>query len=184
MSSNPSNPNAPRAGGWLARLKGLVENMKPNDDPSTTEEVLPSWDVALPPAAPAADAVPIAQPVPAAEGNATVSAAHPVEAAPAAQPELAAEAVQSAKPAVEEIPAIPSPLAAEPAAPRRSSVRSAALPAKATTRPVATAAITIRRPISPGVLPDSLRRPQSPRVPPCVYKTATRCARRSANDRA
>jgi len=125
MSSNPSDPNASRAGGLLARLKGLVENMKPNDEPSTTEEVLPTWDVA-PPAAndipvaqpvPAAEgnaAVPVAQPVSAANGNAVVPLAQPVDAAPPVQAETPVEDVAADEPAVE---AIPSPLLGEPAVP-------------------------------------------------------------------
>ena len=49
MASNPSDSNTSRAGGLLARLKGLVQTMKPNDDPSASEEVLPTWDVTPPP---------------------------------------------------------------------------------------------------------------------------------------
>jgi serine/threonine protein phosphatase PrpC len=64
MTSTPSNnPNPSRAGGWLARLKGLVHNMKPNDEQPPHEEVLPTWDVTPPPAMPVEESVPLAEPV-------------------------------------------------------------------------------------------------------------------------
>lgn len=65
MPSPPSNnPNPLPAGGWLARLKGLVQNMKPNDDLPESEEVLPTWDVTPPPShTPFEESVPFAEPV-------------------------------------------------------------------------------------------------------------------------
>ncbi|HWG42620.1 MAG TPA: protein phosphatase 2C domain-containing protein, partial [Gemmataceae bacterium] len=115
MSSTPSDSNAARAGGLLARLKGLVENMKPNDDASMAEEVLPTWDVTLPPApaTPSADAVPVAEPVPVADANPTVPLAQPVEGAPPAQDETPTEIAPVAESVTEAIPAIPSPLVGE-----------------------------------------------------------------------
>jgi protein phosphatase len=90
-------------GGLLARLKGLVDTMKPNNDSSSSEEVLPTWDVTLPPAPgePAAEAVPVAEPVP---------TAHPVE--PPAE-ETGAEPVPAAEPVAEAVPELPSPLVEE-----------------------------------------------------------------------
>ncbi|HEY7315905.1 MAG TPA: protein phosphatase 2C domain-containing protein [Gemmataceae bacterium] len=125
MPTTPSNPNAPRAGGLLARLKGLVENMKPNDDVSSPEEVLPTWDVKLPPApgapadepvavpeSPQADeAIPVVESVPSDEPNAAVPVAQPApEEAPAVQPAEAAEAAPAVEPLQETLPEIPSPL--------------------------------------------------------------------------
>ncbi|HEY7154462.1 MAG TPA: hypothetical protein VH575_10930, partial [Gemmataceae bacterium] len=70
--------------------------MKPNDNPSRTEEVLPTWDVTPPaPSAPADDAIPIAMPVSPDEVNAAVPVAQPVETeTPAAQPVEAAPPAQ------------------------------------------------------------------------------------------
>ncbi len=96
MSSTPSNPNASRAGGWLARLKGMVQNMKPNDESPRAEEVLPTWDVTPPPtpATPPEEA-PVAQPVPPSETDPNAPVAEPVASIPplpAEQPETPAEA--------------------------------------------------------------------------------------------
>jgi serine/threonine protein phosphatase PrpC len=55
-----SDPNTSGAGGWLARLKGLVQNMKPNDEASAPEEVLPTWDVTPSPAPSVAEPIPSA----------------------------------------------------------------------------------------------------------------------------
>jgi protein phosphatase len=94
--------------------------MKPNDDPSLTEEVLPIWDVTPPPPrAPGDDAIPLAEPVSSNEADAVVPVAQPVETeAPAAQPAEAVPLAQSteAKPAEslpETLPEIPSPLVDE-----------------------------------------------------------------------
>ncbi len=123
MPSTPSDPNTARAGGWLARLKGLVQNMKPNDEPSTTEEVLPTWDVTPPPApgTPTADAIPVAQPVPAAESDPAAPVAEPVTSEPPfppAETETSEEAAPTAEPAseAESVPAPSSLPAEEPAA--------------------------------------------------------------------
>lgn len=128
MSSNPSNPNTSHAGGLLARSKDLVQNMKPNDEPSSPEEVLPTWDVTPPPApaTPPEEEVPVAQPVPDEEANAAVPVAEPV---PSAAPEQAAETPAEAPPwqepdgtgvspveEAESVPDLPAPLQEEPAA--------------------------------------------------------------------
>jgi serine/threonine protein phosphatase PrpC len=98
MSSTPSNPNTSRAGGWLARLKGLVQNMKPNDEPSATEEVLPTWDVTPPPVpgTPVPEAVPVAQPVTDEQANAETPVAEPAPVAPPAQAEETETSEQAA----------------------------------------------------------------------------------------
>jgi protein phosphatase len=100
-----SSVNASRAGGLLARLKGLVENMKPENEPTSSEEVLPTWDVTLPapPGEPAVEAVPVAEAVPAAEPPTP-----PTEEA-TTEPEPAAE------PVAEAVPELPSPLVDEKA---------------------------------------------------------------------
>lgn len=119
MGSTPShNPNTSRAGGWLARLKGLVQNMKPNDEPPPPEEVLPTWDVTPPPApaTPIEDSVPLAQPVPDDQANPDAPLAEPIE--PVSQSDSEADA-QAGKPAQVEnaLPALEpnSPLLEEPA---------------------------------------------------------------------
>jgi serine/threonine protein phosphatase PrpC len=83
-----SNPNMSRAGGWLARLKGLVQNTQSEEEAPDAEEVLPTWDVTPPPApaTPDEEAIPVAQPVPAGQANADVPLA---EALPNAQLETA-----------------------------------------------------------------------------------------------
>jgi serine/threonine protein phosphatase PrpC len=101
-----------------ARIKGMVQAVKPNDPPEPKEEVLPTWDVTLPPPAedqpasaePAAspspeEGVPLALPVPPdAAAAEAVPVAQPVDA-PAEGPALTDTA---------EIEALPAPLA-EPA---------------------------------------------------------------------
>ncbi len=103
----------------MARLKGLVQNMKPNDESTTTEEVLPTWDVTLPPAptTPDADALPVGEAVPAAEANPALPLAEPVEAAPPAQAEISAEDVRVAEAVAEAIAPLPSALVAESVGP-------------------------------------------------------------------
>jgi serine/threonine protein phosphatase PrpC len=97
MAFTPSDPNTSRAGGWLARLKGLVQNMKPNDESSAPEEVLPTWDVTPPPppGTPIAEAVPVTQ---------------PGESEPGA-------AAREAAPLADTLPEIPSALVPESTAP-------------------------------------------------------------------
>src|SRR5579884_2022791 len=120
-STSSNNPNISRPGGWLARLKGLVQNMQPNDDQRDagltegTEEVLPTWDVTPPPApaAPGEENVPVAQPVPAGEVSPDVPLAEPVETE---KPEEAAAAEEPAVTPIEEptgempAPAIEAPV--------------------------------------------------------------------------
>jgi serine/threonine protein phosphatase PrpC len=111
-----SNPNPSRAGGWLARLKGLVQNMQPNDE--AAEEVLPTWDVTPPPVSPTPvqDAVPVAQPVPAGEANTNVPLAEPV---PTETPEGASLSERPPDASIEEsgtVSAIPPPQRERPAA--------------------------------------------------------------------
>jgi serine/threonine protein phosphatase PrpC len=97
-----SDPNTSHAGGWLARLKGLVQNMNPNDEISTPEEVLPTWDVTPPPVAdPVPTAVPLAEPV---GGNVSPDGEESREE----KPDLHE---------AEELSELPSALVAEPAAP-------------------------------------------------------------------
>jgi serine/threonine protein phosphatase PrpC len=81
MASTPSNdPNVSRAGSWLARLKGIVQNAKPNDEGSESDEVLPTWDVTPPPApaTPDEQTLPVAQPVSADEADSQVPIAEAV----------------------------------------------------------------------------------------------------------
>jgi PPM family protein phosphatase len=88
MASTPSNnPNTSRAGGWLARLKGLVYNMKPDVNAPESEEVLPTWDVTPPPppSLPVEEAVPVAQPVPSEEADSAVPFAEAMTDAPPPQ---------------------------------------------------------------------------------------------------
>ncbi|MHB1425665.1 MAG: protein phosphatase 2C domain-containing protein [Gemmataceae bacterium] len=112
MASTPSNPNTSRAGGWLARLKGLVQSMKPNDNTPETEEVLPTWDVTLPPppGTPVEAAAPVAQPVPVEEANAAVPVAEqtPHLQQPAAAPVELAEPASELPPPGES--AAPAPI--------------------------------------------------------------------------
>jgi serine/threonine protein phosphatase PrpC len=72
--------------------------MKPGDETTTSDEILPTWDVSLPEATtpPVADAVPLATPV--------------------AEPVQSTEAVPLATPVLQEVPELPSPLV-DPAAP-------------------------------------------------------------------
>lgn len=65
----------------MARLKGLVHNMKPDGEESESEEVLPTWDVAPPPA----PAVPVAQPLSSAEVSSEVPLVEAVPDAPLPQ---------------------------------------------------------------------------------------------------
>jgi serine/threonine protein phosphatase PrpC len=119
MASTPSNnPNTPRAGGWLARLKGLVHNMKPDGEESATEEVLPTWDVTPPPAPalPAEEAMPVAQPVPSEDADSNIPLAEalpnapPLQAAEAQTSEVASPAEESgATPVEEEEPVAEAP---------------------------------------------------------------------------
>ncbi len=104
MASTPSNSNTSRAGGLLARLKGLVQTMKPNDDVSASEEVLPTWDVTPPP-----PPTPVADPL----------AVEPVEAgAPNEHEEsLAVGNAAESDSLPETLPEIPSPLVEEPSGP-------------------------------------------------------------------
>jgi serine/threonine protein phosphatase PrpC len=100
--------------------------MKPNDEPPSTEEVLPTWDVKLPPAA---ETVPLSEAIPVAEADPALPVAQPVEdASPAqteapveaeepAQAEPAVEAVPSAEPAEEAIPDVSPPVVEAPKAP-------------------------------------------------------------------
>jgi protein phosphatase len=115
MSSSPSNPNISRAGGWLARLKGLVQNMKPNDEPSATEEVLPTWDVTPPttPAVPVDETVPVAQPVPAGETDPNAPVAEPIASIPPAQA-IETETTESIAPSEEAANVIDNSPVAEP----------------------------------------------------------------------
>jgi serine/threonine protein phosphatase PrpC len=111
-----SDPNTSRAGGWLSRLKGLVQSMKPNEKPPATQEILPAWEATPPP-------IP-GTPIEEADGSAAT--AEPVESA---APPQAAEAETSeetplaqqleAEPVAEAAPAAepPSPPLAEPTAP-------------------------------------------------------------------
>jgi protein phosphatase len=82
--------------------------MKPNDDPSTTEEVLPTWDVTPPPVtAESADDLPAAEPLPIAPAAETVETETPEEEVPAEEPVEKSES----------IPELPSPLQEGPTAP-------------------------------------------------------------------
>jgi serine/threonine protein phosphatase PrpC len=101
MATTPSDPNTSRAGGLLARLKGLVQTMKPNDDSSASDEVLPTWDVTPPP--PPAN-------IPTDEAK---ESAPPVEEEEAVELELEAKA--EAQP--DTVHEIPSPLVEEPTGP-------------------------------------------------------------------
>src|SRR6516162_7361465 len=106
--------DASRAGGLLGRLKGLVHDMKPTDESAPTEEVLPTWDVALPPppGEPAEGVVPVAEPMPSAEEVPPESAPQSSESALPAQTEPSAEEAPPAECLGEPVPEIPSPLLA------------------------------------------------------------------------
>jgi serine/threonine protein phosphatase PrpC len=94
MSSNSPEPTPSRPGGlqsMLARLKGMVQSIKPAGDPEP-DEILPTWDTTPPPpaaagaeAAPEAEAAPAGPPAPGADGGSAVTAAEP---APPAAPAL------------------------------------------------------------------------------------------------
>jgi serine/threonine protein phosphatase PrpC len=104
----------------LARLKGLVQNMKPNENPSMTDEVLPTWDVTPPPppGTTGDDALPVAQPIPEAEADDAVPVAEPVEAeTPAEQPVETTESELATESFPETLPEIPPPLIDEAARP-------------------------------------------------------------------
>jgi serine/threonine protein phosphatase PrpC len=93
MSSNPPTDPAARSGGFLARLKGMVQSMKPGEKPTPVDAAEPTWDtpalpvaVPVPPGAgPAPAAVPVAVP-------ATPAEPAPAEVGPAAPAAPAAEA--------------------------------------------------------------------------------------------
>jgi protein phosphatase len=99
--------------------------MKPNDEPTSTEEVLPTWDVTLPPAA---ETVPLSEAIPVAEPDPALPVAQPVEDASPAPPEIpaepaspgqsepAAEATPPAEPVEESTPShvVEAPKAPEP----------------------------------------------------------------------
>jgi protein phosphatase len=90
-----------------------MPTMKPNDESPATEEVLPTWDVTLPPAAPdPAETVPVAEAVPIAEADPALPVAQPIEEAPPAQSETPAETAPVAEQVAEEAPAPPLPTAA------------------------------------------------------------------------
>jgi protein phosphatase len=98
--------------------------MKPNDEASASEEVLPSWGVTPPPppGTPLTNAVPLAQPVPAGSTPAAVPVAEPAETAEPAQGEPAAHAAESVSADAvtaksEPLPDLPAPLVGEPTAP-------------------------------------------------------------------
>jgi len=86
-STPPNNPNVSHTGGWLARLKGLVQSAKPDDESSEAEaeaeEVLPTWDVTPPPpATPLEQAVPLAPSAPAGKTDTAIPLAEPVPSTP------------------------------------------------------------------------------------------------------
>ena len=107
--------DASRAGGLLGRLKGLVHDMKPTDESASTEEVLPTWDVAPPPppGEPAEVVVPVAEPMPSAEEVPVEPAPQSSESAPPAQTEPSPEEAPSTESFAEAVPEIPSPLLAD-----------------------------------------------------------------------
>ena len=98
MASNSPDPGAPRPSGFqsvLAKLKGMVQSLKPGDEPAT-EDLMPTFDEEVPAAdgAPPA-AIPTAEPA-AGPGPHAVPVETPPQAVPVAAPEPVAEPVLTA----------------------------------------------------------------------------------------
>jgi serine/threonine protein phosphatase PrpC len=141
MASTPSDPRkeagTPRPSGLLARLKGMVQALRPTEEtppaspapapaPAAEDELIPTWDNAPPavavatpaPAEPApeepvppAETIPLAAPI---EPSAAIPLATPVEGN-GPSPEIV-PAVPVAEPVVLPAPATVSPEAAQPEA--------------------------------------------------------------------
>jgi serine/threonine protein phosphatase PrpC len=114
MSTNSPDPKAPKPGGLLARLRGMMhpaaKPAEPAEAPAADEEVLPSFD--LPPATPppAAEAAPPNGP---SAGEPPAATAVATGGPPVAEPAEGEADVAAAEPPVAE------PAPAEPAAPPR-----------------------------------------------------------------
>src|SRR5438094_858929 len=100
MASNSPDPGQPRARGWLARLTGMMQTSKADDD-KNPDELMPAWDSDAPPetpTAPVSEAVPVATAAPAPPGATPVAVALPVQAEPAQAEPVEAEAAPAAPP--------------------------------------------------------------------------------------
>ena len=102
MSTNPPDPNVPKPGGLLARLRGMYQSMKPVEEPEAVEEeVLPTFDV--PEVAPVPAVPESSPPPPVLEPAPTAIPLSEVETVP---PEAPVEAVPAAPAAPPTVPAM------------------------------------------------------------------------------